>query len=307
QEMASLVPQPEPQRCYEWMKIMFLPKPDGELTQVEFWNLYKDTFLPQQSPVPLLVASEVIKNVSMVFPTAQAMVLNVDGQQKFVVRGVDRRKTDRFQCMWRESCSHPVFESPGLLFDHLIEHLDAMTEPEGPCLWSTCQQPSLPKAALRSHILTHLAGTETPVMPPSQSDQVTLSSAGFPHPTPDPTTRPVPPPPNTKIEYQQATIDPPHTSLTALLCIRILFRVSFVSSEEAPRADADHFGFPGVVDDDADLQSAVEMSPDMELKGEARGRKAFFGVCNLMERVKIKHEVLSGWIQEMLEDSIADP
>ncbi len=70
---------------------MFIGKPDGELTQVDFWNLYKDVFAPHQDKYPLLVASDVIKNVNLVFPEAQAMVLQ-DPVQRFIVRGVDRRK-----------------------------------------------------------------------------------------------------------------------------------------------------------------------------------------------------------------------
>ena len=38
-------------------------------------------------------------------------------------------------------------------------------------------------------------------------------------------------------------------ALTALLCVRVLFRTAFASAEAAPRADDDHFGFPGVIDE----------------------------------------------------------
>ena len=42
------------------MRTTFVPDSEGQLTQVEFWNLYKDTFTPHQEKVPLLVASDVI-------------------------------------------------------------------------------------------------------------------------------------------------------------------------------------------------------------------------------------------------------
>ena len=77
---------------YHWsnrMRTMFVAKGDGIVTQVDFWNLYKDTFTPYIEKYPLLVASDVIKNVNAVFPAAQAMVLQ-DPVQRFVVQGVDR-------------------------------------------------------------------------------------------------------------------------------------------------------------------------------------------------------------------------
>ncbi|KAF8216041.1 hypothetical protein K438DRAFT_1799972 [Mycena galopus ATCC 62051] len=310
EERDGLLSQAEPQRCYEWMKLMFVAKPDGELTQVDFWNLYKDAFSPFSEEHPLLVASDVIKNVSVVFPSAQAMVLQ-GNVQKFIVRGVDRRKvtvaTERFKCLWdRSRCPAPPFTYPGHLFDHILDHIAATDESESPCLWASCPQPSLPKAALRPHILTHISSPQTPLKHPSQSDTITLSSGQSQYPFNDPTSRPPPPPRSTTISLQQPIVDPPSTSLTALLCIRILFRASFTSSEAAPRADADHFGFPGLVEgaDEPEVESRDEMSLDQEREGEKRGRKAFVGVRRLMEGVCIKDEALMGWITEMVDAGI---
>jgi chromatin structure-remodeling complex subunit RSC9 len=108
------------------------------------------------------------------------------------------------------------------------------------------------------------------------------------------------------ISFKQPTVDPPSTSLTALLCIRILFRASFTSSEAAPRADADHFGFPGLVEgaDEQEVESRDELSMDKEREGEIRGRKAFVGVRHLMEEVRIRDEILMGWITEMVDAGI---
>ncbi|KAJ7207392.1 hypothetical protein B0H12DRAFT_1158813 [Mycena haematopus] len=310
EERDGLLTQSEPQRCYDWMKLMFVAKPDGELTQVDFWNLYKDAFSPYSNEHPLLVASDVIKNVSVVFPSAQAMVLQ-GNVQKFIVRGVDRRKvsvaTERFKCLWnRSQCAAPAFMDPGHLFDHILDHLTATDESECPCLWASCPQTALPKAVLRPHILTHISSLQPPLKHPSQSDTITLSSPHAPYPIADPTSRPPPPPRSTTINFQQPVVDPPSTSLTALLCIRILFRASFTSSEEAPRADADHFGFPGLVEggDEPEVESRDEMSIDKEREGEMRGRKAFVGVRRLMEGVRIKDETLMGWITEMVDAGI---
>ena len=69
---------------------MFEENAEHELTQVAFYAMYKDTFLPYQDRYYCLPASEVIKSVTSVFPSAQAMVIQ-GTPQKFVVRGVDRK------------------------------------------------------------------------------------------------------------------------------------------------------------------------------------------------------------------------
>ncbi|KAG7099603.1 hypothetical protein E1B28_001432 [Marasmius oreades] len=304
-ELDSLVDTPEPQRCYDWMKIMFVSKNDGELTQVDFWNYYKDTFSPFADKYPLLVASDVIKNVNFVFPHAQAMVIP-GPPQRFIVRGVDRRKdtvvAERLKCHWdRSQCPHPVFTSHNDLCKHLLAHLDSTEDSSTDCgcLWSSCPRAGLTKKNLRSHVLTHLWSPQSPDKHPSQSDTITLSSPNAPYPIPKPTTRPPPAPRSTVINYKRPAVDPPSSSLTALLCIRILFRSSFTSTEAAPKVDADHFGFPGVVED-SEGTDIIE-STDTDSEGRRRGRKAFTTVRVLLEKVQIKDEVLNGWIGEMVD------
>ena len=136
---------------------MFVAKPEGELTQVDFWNLYKDIFVPYQDQYHLLVASDVIKNVNVVFPQAQAMVLP-GPPQKFVVRGVDRRKDDRsnerFKCQWnRSECDTSPFGSAGELCEHILEHISSVENDGFSCLWATCSREPLPKPDLRAHVL----------------------------------------------------------------------------------------------------------------------------------------------------------
>ncbi|KAF8078889.1 hypothetical protein FPV67DRAFT_1775985 [Lyophyllum atratum] len=311
EELDGLLAKPEPQRCYDWMKTMFVAKTDSELTQVDFWNLYKDVFSPHQEQYPLLVASDVIKNVNSVFPDAQAMVLQ-GPIQRFIVRGVDRRRdsiaNERFKCKWdRSQCSAPIFSSAGELYEHLLEHLAKIEAPESPCLWSSCSRPAMPKPSLRSHILTHISSSQSTSKHPSQSDTITLPSQDSPYPIDNPTNRPLPPPRSTVITYERPLVDPPSTALTALLCIRILFRMSFASADVAPRVDADHFGFPGIVEDrdDQDMEGDIEIG-DSEREGERRGRKAFIGVRRLMEGVRIRDEVLMGWITEMVDAGVSD-
>jgi chromatin structure-remodeling complex subunit RSC9 len=288
------------------MKAMFVGKLDGEMTQVEFWKLYKDTFQPFAERFPLLVASDVIKNVNVVFPQAQAMVLP-GPPQKFVVRGVQRRKVptadERFKCHWdRSQCPAETFDSPMALCAHLQKHIDDEEGSHLHCLWMSCPKHTS-KHLLRTHVLTHLHVSQPPAKPPSQSDTITLPSKEYPYPTSNPTHRPPPPPRSTTVTYQRPAVDPPSSSLAALLCIRILFRTSFASTDVAPRADADHFGFPGLLDDADDSEpddAGVGMS-SIEREGEQRGRKAFVVVRSLMETVRMRDEVLMGWITEMVE------
>jgi len=287
------------------MKLMFVAKPEGELTQVDFWNLYKDVFVPFQDQYHLLVASDVIKNVNVVFPQAQAMVLP-GPPQKFVVRGVDRRKDDRsnerFKCLWnRSECDTSPFGSAGELCEHILEHISSVENDGFSCLWATCSREPLPKPDLRAHVLTHLPSAQPPSKHPTQSDTITLSSPQHPHPMPNPTTRPLPPQ-KTTLLVKKPIGDPPSSSLTALLCIRILFRTAFTAIEAAPRVDADHFGFPGVVEEDEGMDiledSGVSAS---EQEGQRRGRRAFNGVRKLLEGVQIRDETLMNWIAEMIQ------
>ncbi|PFH49696.1 hypothetical protein AMATHDRAFT_62679 [Amanita thiersii Skay4041] len=305
EELEPLIDKPEPQRCYEWMKLMFTAKGDGQVTQVDFWNLYKDTFTPYIDKYPLLVASDVIKNVNTVFTTAQAMVLQ-DPVQRFVVQGVDRRKdsvvTERFRCLWnRSECSATPFALASELYDHVLQHLGPSEEADVLCLWGSCTKTHSHKAALWTHVLTHLSSSQALPKHPSQSDTITLSAAGSPYPTDKPTTRPPPPPRSTLITYQKPIGDPSSTSLTALLVLRILFRTSFASVDAAPRADADHFGFPGVIEETEELETMEVWDESSDREGEERGRKAFKGVRGLLESVRMKDDVLMGWVTEMLD------
>lgn len=287
---------------------MFVAKQDGELTQVEFWNLYKDIFMQFQDRFPLLVASEVIKNVNLIFPQGQAMVLP-GNPARFVVRGVDRRKdivvAEKFKCRWdRSLCGTPAFKSARELYDHLLEHLK--TQDISPCKWSKCTQKPLAAAALRVHCLTHIASSQPAPQDPSQSDTITLPSATSLYPIPNPTTRPLPPARDAVITYKAPRVDPSSTALTSLLCIRSLFRASFAYEEAAPRHDADHFGFPGIVDENDD-EVTVSVAGDREREAARRGRKAFVGVCNLMKEVQLRDETLMAWITEMIDTSLPFP
>ncbi|PCH33968.1 hypothetical protein WOLCODRAFT_94546 [Wolfiporia cocos MD-104 SS10] len=311
EELDRLVPTPEPQRCFDWMRAMFVAKPNSEVTQVDFWNLYKDTFSPYQERHVLLVASDVIKNVTLVFPLAQAMVLP-GPPQRFIVRGVDRRKDrsapEMFKCLWsRQECPAGPYGSTSELYEHILhEHISTHEGDKMPCSWASCEHQPIPKAHMRGHVLTHLPDSQPVPRDPSQATTITLPSPNFPHPTPNPTTRPPPPPRNSAIKYTRPVADPPSIALTALLCIRVLFRASFASSDAAPRVDEDHFGFPGIIEEIDEQESNAQKSAgtDREKEGERRGRKAFIGVRHMLDEVRIRDEALMGWITEMVDAGI---
>ncbi len=75
--------------------------------------------------------------------------------------------------------------------------------------------------------------------------------------------------------------------------------------EAAPRADADHFGFPGVVEENDEMEQAPsDVDSEVEQEGERRGRKAFVGVRHLMESIRIRDPALMAWIMEMVDAGI---
>lgn len=276
EELNALIALPEPQRCYEWMRSMFVAKPDGVLTQIEFFSLYRETFAAaslHQPNNPMLNAPDVIKNVNIVFNQAQAMVVP-GSPPTFVVRGVDRRRVEDghepFKCLWdRASCPTATFTSPSALHQHLTD--DHLQGENTSCLWLSCPQVSISKPLLKSHVLTHLTNPGLGQKPASQSDLITLSSSDSPYPTSHPTSRVPPPPPDAILSYKTPRSQPPGTSLLALLSIRILFRISFASVDRATRADAEHFGFPGVVEEDSADQ---DVSSILDSEEEGADRKS---------------------------------
>ncbi|KAF8528114.1 hypothetical protein BU17DRAFT_38351 [Hysterangium stoloniferum] len=295
----------EPERSYEWMRSLFVASDAEEMTQVEFWNLYKDTFGQRAESHPLLSAAEVIKNVSHVFPTAQAMVL--PGQpSRFVIRGITHKMMDvteeRFKCRWDHSnCPTPNYQTPNELWTHVLEHLQSVETTDLVCKWSHCQFSAPSEMALKKHASTHIPTPQPVPRHPSQVENITLPIAPFPHPSSNPTKRPPPPPPHAQLTYTSPSADPPSTSLTALLIIRVLFRASFAATDAAPRADEDHFGFPGIVEEDSDDEMRDE---EEEACGKRRGRKAFTGVRVLLEEVKVRDNALMAWIGEMVDVSM---
>jgi len=286
---------------------MFVAKPDGVVTQVDFWNLYKAAFEPfATSHPPLLVASEVIKNVNYVFHEHAHATVLPGPPQRFVVQGVAGRKdtvlAEKLKCQWfHGACTAPPFSTAAELCEHVLQHVESRTPgEEAACEWSTCFRKHVPTNQFRGHVLTHFWSAHLAERDPSQSDTITLSHPAE-HPDPNPTQRNPPLPRSTVINFQRRTNEAPSTSLLALLCIRILFQMSFASKEVAPKVDADHFGFPGVTEEIEDDDEPMEGGAlEDEKEGERKGCEAFGAVRKLLEAVQFQDETLMSWIIEMI-------
>lgn len=323
----------EPERCSQWYELRFFllllimilmegfrlrtalaADPNEELTQVEFWNMYKDLFTPYSERTPLLQASDVIKHASVIYPTAVAMVLT-GPPQKFIIRGITRRKklvpADDKVCQWdRGQCLAIPFQTHEELVEHVKSHLDAQAAIGGEaahgCMWATCQRTAPSAAILAPHVWTHLP-LKGVTPNPSSLPEITLATAEEAYPIPDATQRPIPPPPRTIVTAREPTADPPSGALGALLVLRTLFRAAFASGDEAPRADADHFGFPGAQDEPEMEETQREQGAgetEAEREGARRGRRGFVGVRDLMGSVRIRDPALMSWIDEMLDATL---
>ena len=351
EELERIGSMPEPERCYQWyemaslvyplcitnqdchrMRVMFIAQTDAELTQVEFWSSYKDLFTPYQDRSPLLAASDVIKNVSSVFGLAQAMVLP-GPQQRFVIRGITHQKAlvpeERFKCLWdRGSCPSQALDGPEALYAHIQTHLDSdiPSASDGAqawaCSWSSCYRSAPSKDSLLPHIWTHVPLRHNPFPVPYPHyvplPQIILAdSDATDEPDADilayPTRRPPPPALSTTISFPVAAQDkePSSSALTALLIVRTLFRASYASADAAPRADAEHFGFPGLPDEgeeadvgERDGEERYEGEGEKEAEGERRGRRAFMYLRKLMEGVRIRDQALMSWVLEMVDTGL---
>ncbi|KAJ1301470.1 hypothetical protein OPQ81_008727 [Rhizoctonia solani] len=256
EELQKLIPIAEPARSIQWMQTVFVAAPEEEQTQVTLWSLYRDTFTPYSHQYMPLNASDVIRNVTIAFPSAQPMVFP-GPPQRFVIRGIGRRQQpvqDHFKCRWsRAACTAEVFKSPEELHRHIEEHLNAAgVVPPAQCLWATCTHTDEP-ARLGTHVLTHI--------PASQSSELTPHANSH----------------TNAVAYPTASAHSPETTsflLTALLVLRLIWRAAIPATLHAgasvPKADEDHFGFPappGLLDRGTEED---EMGGEA-LEGEKRG------------------------------------
>lgn len=185
----QFVKHEEPDRSNSWLKSVFEEDPESSITQLTLWQAYQNLFtdyVARNANTGLLPAAEFIKNVSAIFATANAQV--VQGTvTKFIIKGirprhvpVDPKGRIYSRCLWREAghkqCGQ--FElKPRHMFDHIAYvHLGILRKTDGTwdlqqassshsprdCHWGGCrhfskrnvQMPSLYQ--LGRHIKTHL-------------------------------------------------------------------------------------------------------------------------------------------------------
>ncbi len=142
----------------------FVYSSKAQLLQVTFWHAYRDFFSNPATVEQLLSASEVIKNVQVAFPAAQAKLFTEDnGERKFIISGLGFRQgsdgADRFVCSWRDCTSPTGPSNPGELLAHVQSaHLEPMP---AACGWGSCQHAGVTVG----HVLTHLPLLDAPNVP----------------------------------------------------------------------------------------------------------------------------------------------
>jgi chromatin structure-remodeling complex subunit RSC9 len=282
---------------------MFVPDPDHEMTQVDFWNLYKYYWEPYKDKQPLLMATEVIKLVTSVFPLASATMADPEEgrPQRFVLRGIRRRESAEeevgFKCQWNNwGCEETPFEAPQDLFAHVLDHIQE--QGNSSCSWSACKYDA-PSGGLRAHVATHMPPAKRPKRPPGQKD-LPLGASRIT----DPIIRPPPPARPLDILWRKPREDPPSTSYVAVLILRVLFRMAFTGGEVVLKTDEDHFGFPGVEqggDDDPRSEVAIEDLGYDEFEGLRKGKKAFSGILTLLNDAALSDYSIAGWLEEIID------
>lgn len=166
---ATITAMPEPQRGIEWMKTLFEPDAQGEVTQMDFWIAYRDQFTPaaQAGAAPLQPAANLIRNVSQAFPGASAMVIQgVQGAQpRFVIRGIAPRLryTPTPQCPWPGSAPTTTWAEVRTQLEAMVaQTTDGVCRCVGCPFVATEEEEEARRATLRRHVLTHLPPPREP-------------------------------------------------------------------------------------------------------------------------------------------------
>lgn len=293
------------------MQRVFEVSPHAEMTQVDFWNLYKGAFGTYGTD-SMLPATDLIKLVTTIFPSAMAMVIaGSEGKpSKFVIKGLERRRAaaeGRTKCHWdRWGCPEPPFPTPAALYTHVRSHI--ALSPTTKCQWGSCTHQSPTPALFDAHLLTHLPLQVPTSRHPGQVDDVIVPD----HPAANSTTpiaRPFPPGPQQQMTYTKTREDPSSSSFSSLLIMRILYRSSFTQTEVVMKTDGDHFGFPGIEQtlvEGEDDPSSEDFGLD-SLEGQRRGKAAFKAIGGMLSGVQIHDPAISSWVDEMVDTIRALP
>lgn len=147
--LSGLLKLNEPERCIQWshtvraksnsrVKTCYEEAPNEDITQVSVWQAYQNRFYPySNAPMckPILQPAEMIKNVSVAYPAANAMVFDAPEGKRFTIRGVRPREFARgldgvqgFGCKW--TLCGTVGKGTKGLWEHILEaHLGVKRNP----------------------------------------------------------------------------------------------------------------------------------------------------------------------------------
>ncbi|KAK9460842.1 uncharacterized protein V1516DRAFT_677805 [Lipomyces oligophaga] len=121
----------EPERATQWMRACFEEDSEGDVTQIALWKAYESQF--EEYVIlgkRLLPAADFIKNVTMAYKHAAAMVVTLpNGQQKFIIKGIRPREAPLslkgelyIDCQWTTSHGQCPNKFPSVkdLYKHIL-------------------------------------------------------------------------------------------------------------------------------------------------------------------------------------------
>lgn len=188
--LEEVIKYDEPQRSTQWLKAVFEEDNESDVTQIALWQAYQGQFGQFSPQKPLLQAADFIKNVSVVFKTANAQIV-AGANNKFIIKGIRPRRVPvssagraYLRCLWTPSgevaCGQ-FFLAPENLYNHIASthlgvprkedgkwDLDNAQPPQKPldCYWGGCRiyqrHPDRECSVLRIgvHIKTHLPDSD---------------------------------------------------------------------------------------------------------------------------------------------------
>ncbi|RIA93076.1 hypothetical protein C1645_763405 [Glomus cerebriforme] len=155
----------EPYRTIEWLKKYYEESQTDGVLQTDIWYAYRDQFT--NSPVPMIPAAEVIKNVNVAFPDSSAIMKTAtDGVSKYMIQGIKRRRfpeetsgaVPSYRCRWTD-CENDTFQKDTDLYNHvLVDHINKEQEITYECHWMDCKRfpyGSTNRLAVIAHVKTH--------------------------------------------------------------------------------------------------------------------------------------------------------
>lgn len=204
---AELLQFREPERSSRWLRCCFEESPSDEITQIAIWQAYQQRFLPN-GPI---AAADFIKNVSITFTHAQAQVIQMQPQSRFIIKGIRPRRVlvglhaqPYFKCLWhtgppekdqtgrttlKHMCSTWYSNRQRLLAHITSDHLAVQRTTEGHfiaknpahlvCRWNLCKHRAAFKSIreLAQHVSVHI---------PERADQMSKIIHEIAHDTKDP-------------------------------------------------------------------------------------------------------------------------